>query len=317
MSILDSKPVYRGFCAAAPADFPVFMQDWYLDAVCDEGEWEVAISEKHGKIVGVWPYFLKKKGIWRYIAMPKMGKLMGPYVVPDHRKVSSEMRILQDLLAQLPKGLAAFEQDCNYSFQNWMPMYWQGFSQTTRYSYTIDLTQTSEALWAGMDSDYRRKIKIARENLAIRNDLTVQDLYDVCMLSFTRQGLKIPFSFDYFNNIYTAFEAHQACEKFFAVDKTTGKIYSAGYLVWDKHSAYGYMNGDDPAFRSSGSGLLLVWERMRYAQETLQLPVFDFMGSMLKNIEPGRRDFGAVQQPYFRLQRSWSPWWKWGKAILR
>jgi hypothetical protein len=317
MSTQDSNADYRRFCATAPDDFPVFMQDWYLDAVCEGGTWQVAISEKHGQIVGVWPYFLKKKGIWRYIAMPKMGKLMGPYVLPAHRKISSETRILQDLITRLPKGLAAFEQDCNYSFQNWMPMYWQGFSQTTRYSYTIDLTSPPEALWAGMDSDYRRKIKIAQENLVVRHDPSIQDLYDVCMLSFTRQNLKIPFSFDYFNKIYMAFEAHHACEKFFALDKKSGKIYSAGYLVWDKNKAYGYMGGDDPEFRSSGSGLLLVWERMKYAQEILQLPTFDFMGSMLKNIEPSRRYFGAVQQPYFRLQREWSPLWKWGKSLLR
>lgn len=308
---------YRRFCADAPADFPVFMKDWYLDAVCDGGIWDAAIAEKNGRIVGVWPWFLKKKGMWQYIAMPAMGKLMGPYIVPDQREISSEMKILSDLLAQIPQNLAAFEQDCNYTFQNWLPMYWQGFTQTTRYSYTMDLNKPIDQLWSGLESDYRRKINKANNSLEVFHDGSIEDLFEVSMQSFSRQGLGKPFGFEYFKKIHDSFESHNACEKFFARNRETGEIYSAGYLVWDKSTAYAYLGGDSTAFRSSGSGILLLWERIRYTKEVLQLPVFDFLGSMMKNIEPGRRNFGAVQQPYFRLQKEGSVLWKWGKSLLR
>ena len=317
MSITDNNAGYRLFCTSAPADFPVFMQDWYLDAACDDGTWHAAISEKQGKIIGVWPYFVKKKGIWEYVAMPKLGKFMGPYIVPEYRQISSEMRILQDLLAQIPKGLAAFEQDCNYTFQNWVPMYWQGFSQTTRYSYTIDLIKPLTAILAAVENNYRGKINKASAALEVRYDCSLDDLFDVSMLSFSRQGLKKPFSLAYFKKIHAAFETHNACKKIFVTDRESGAIYSAGYLVWDQSTAYSYLGGDDPQYRSSGSGILMYWEKIRFAQEILQVQNFDFMGSMLKNVEQSRRHFGAVQRPYFRLRREWSPLWKWGKALLR
>jgi hypothetical protein len=61
--------------------------------------------------------------------------------------------------------------------------------------------------------------------------------------------------------------------------------------------------------------VLLQWEAIMYAKNALNLSVFDFEGSMLPEVEQGRRDFGAKQQPYFRVRKEWSSWWKWGKAL--
>jgi hypothetical protein len=77
------------------------------------------------------------------------------------------------------------------------------------------------------------------------------------------------------------------------------------------------MAGDDPALRHSGAGILLAWEAIRYTHEVLKLPIFDFAGSMILPIERVRRQFGALQKPYFRVQKEWSPLWKMGKILFR
>lgn len=102
----------------------------------------------------------------------------------------------------------------------------------------------------------------------------------------------------------------------FAID-AENKVHSAALLAWDKQSAYYMMSGDDPALRSSGSALLLKWTAIQYAQKTLHLGIFDFEGSMIRAIEAGRRDFGARQLPYFRIQKEWSALWKIGKWLFR
>lgn len=315
MMHLNALSKYRSFCTAAPADFPVFMQSWYLDAVCEDGHWDIVLVEEAGKIVGVWPFFVKKKWHWSYVAMPQLGKLMGPYLVPEARNLKAETRILQALIAQLPPEITDLEQDCNYTLVNWLPLYWAGFKQTTRYSYRMDLTQSLDALWQGMESDYRRKIKKAESSLEIRHDLGIEELFQTGAESFARQGLDVPFPFAYFQKIYDALHEHQACQAFFAVDRATQEVYSSGLLVWDQHAAYALWGGDNPAFRSSGSGVLMLWERIKYTKEVLHLPVFDFMGSMMPNVEPGRRYFGAYQQPYFRISKQWSPVLKWIRLI--
>lgn len=313
----DLLTTYRQFCRTAPPDFPVFMQDWYLDAVCADGRWAPLIWEEAGRVVAVWPLFFKKKGPWEYVAMPLMGKMMGPYLLPECRKLSKEMRILEGLLGQLPTDLAAFQQDFNYTNTNWLPFYWQGFQQTTRYSYLLPLQKPETELWAGISNDYRRKIKKAAEIVTVRSDLPLEELLRVCGLSFRRQELAFPLSLEYFQKIHHAFTLHQCARCFFAVDKISGVVHSAAYLVWDKGSAYYLLGGDDPALRASGSGILLQWSAIQYARDVLHLPLFDFEGSMIKSVEKGRRDFGAVQKPYFRIRKEWSALWKWGKFLFR
>jgi hypothetical protein len=311
------QQAYRQFCASAPADFPVFMQDWYLDAVCEGGTWEAAIHLVNGETVAGWPYFMKNKLGWRYVAMPLMGKFMGPYIVKERRNIKKEMQILESLLTQLPSDLAAFQQDFNYTVTNWLPLYWKGFSQTTRYSYIIPLAVSERQLWDNLESDYRRKIKKAGSSLIVRDDLPAKELYRLCALSFDRQSLNFPLSYAYFEGIYLAFESKNAGKAFFAVDSDTGLTHSAIFLIWDQSSAYFLWGGDDPALRSSASGIFLQWHAILYAKNTLQLPTLDFEGSMIQSIERGRRYFGAVQKPYFRVRKEWSWLWKWGKFLLR
>ncbi len=311
------KEHYFHFCAAAPPDFPVFMQPWYLDAVCfDNGVWEVATVAKAGRVVAVLPYFLKQKWGWNYVAMPPLARLMGPYLEPSVRNTAKEASILDELLAQLPK-LAAFEQDFNYTATNWLPFYWQGFRQTTRYSYTLPITDV-DLVWANLAPDYRKqKIPKAQELVTVTTGDDVAEFYRLQNLSYARQGLQPPFSFEFLQRLDSALAAHQQRAIFFATDRQSGTIHASAYMIWDAHSAYFLMAGDDPALRQSGAGILVAWEAIRYAGHVLELPVFDFAGSMLRPIERVRRQFGARQIPYFRVQREWSRLWRWGKYLFR
>ena len=313
----NEMQLYRQFCRQAPPDFPVFMQDWYLDAVCEGGEWQAIVHRINLKTVGVWPIFLKKKAIWKYIAMPQMGKLMGPFIVPEMREVTQEMRILEAMIAQLPPNLVAFEQDFNYTITNWLPLYWKGFSQTTRYSYRLSLALSQTTLWDNIASNYKRKIKKAQQLIDIVTALPTDQLFQLCSMSFARQQIKFPLSKAYFYQIYDAFSAHQAGKAFYALDKNSGEIHAAIFLVWDQSSAYLLWSGEHPELRKSGAGVALQWEAILYTKNTLNLPIFDFEGSMIESIEQGRRYLGAQQIPYFRIRKEWSALWRWSKFLFR
>lgn len=62
--------------------------------------------------------------------------------------------------------------------------------------------------------------------------------------------------------------------------------------------------------RNNGAGILLIWEAIRFTKENLGLDTFDFEGSMLPNVEAIRRQFGAVQVPYFTV-------WKYNSSLLK
>lgn len=312
---LSQREAYRSFAREAP-DLPLFMQPWYLDVVCQGGNWDAALVQKGGQTVAALPYFLKQKLGWKYVSMPMLCKHMGPYLLPEYRSLKWEMRLYEDLIAALPKNLAAFEQNFNYSVHNWLPFYWKGYKQTTMYSYVLLLEPAEAEIFKQIEKNYRQKIRAAEKRLKVVHDLPLTELFRLMGLSFERQGLKSPVDFPFLQKLYAALSEHACCKTFFASDPDTGQVHSAAMLVWDRQSAYYLLSGDDPALRSSGAAVLLKWAAIQYAKNSLGVPVFDFEGSMLRGVEQGRRDFGAQQKPYFRVRREWSVWWKWGKVAV-
>jgi len=296
-----NRDTYHTFCRDHAAQLPVFYQDWYLDAVCNDGTWGAAIVEDGDQVVGVWPWFRKKRFGFTYLAMPLFTKFMGPWIVPgiaDHRQ---QLRWIQELAGQLPK-VDCIKADCHYQFANWLPLYWQGFRQTTRYSYQLDLTRDLGELRKGLNRNMRRNIKNAASLVRVSALDDPELFYRINTLSFERQGLRIPYSFADFKRHDAALRQKGARHMYLAQDDQ-GNIHSVAYLIRDQQSAYYHLSGDDPDYRDSGSGILMIWEGIRYAREELGVPTFDFEGSMMKAVGAIRRQFGAIPVPYSRLWR--------------
>lgn len=297
---------YRQFAAQMP-DLPLFLQPWYLDAVCEGGTWNAALVEKNDRTVAALPYFLKQKWGWEYVSMPPFCKQMGPFLAPEFRDTDQEMRLYEALIEALPAGLMAFEQNFHFGVQNWLPFYWHGFRQTTMYSYVLSLEPSEAELLQQVHKNYRQKIRSASQALQVRHNLPLRELHRLVGLSFSRQGLNPPVSYAFLEKLYLALQAHQSVQLFFAIDQQDA-VHSAAMLVWDRQTAYYLMSGDDPALRQSGSGVLLKWQAIVYAKTVLNLPLFDFEGSMIRGVEQGRRDFGAKQKPYFRIGKEKGIW---------
>jgi hypothetical protein len=292
------------------------MQPWYLDAICDEGTWEAVVLQENGRIIGVWPYFLKKWGPWKYVAMPRLARFMGPFLLPEYRNPRDETRRIALMLESLPM-MAGFEQDFNYSATNWMPLYWAGFRQTTRYSYVLDITDLNR-VWGRIKPGYRnQKIPRAMKSVRIETESHITAFYEVHNRTFSRQNMPPPYPLSFLTRLDAVFTAHKCRKIMLAVDRVTGEIHSGAYLIWDDHAAYLLLSGHDPALRSSGAGILLIWEAIRYSAEVLHLPEFDFTGSMIRPVELVRREFGAEQRPYFRVTKAWAPMWGIAKYLLR
>ncbi|MBX2876192.1 MAG: GNAT family N-acetyltransferase [Saprospiraceae bacterium] len=303
---MTHKETYRQFCKTAE-DLPVFAQAWYLDVVCQGGDWEVILVEKGGEIAATLPYFLKRKGPIQYVTMPHLTKFLGPYILPKYRQTKHEARLLRQLIEQLPK-LSYFKQNFHYNYTNWLPFYWQGFRQQTHYSYRLTPLDDLQQIYAGISADYRnQKIAKASDVLQMRFDLPMTEFYRVAALSYQRQQMPFPFSEAYLKNLITMLEQYEAGKVFYAVDQDQ-KIHSTALLLWDKTSSYLSIIGDDPAFRSQGGGIWLAWQLIQYTSQELKLPTFDFLGSMIEPIERVRRQFGAQQTPYHAVWK-YSAWW--------
>ncbi len=304
-----SQAAYRAFCTTAP-DLPIFAQAWYLDVCTEGGHWDAALVLEAGEPVAALPYFYKQKGPFCYVTMPVFVKWLGPYLLPRLRGgLAKEHALFKALLAQLPP-LAAFRQNFHPRVTNWLPFYWQGFRQTTHYTYRLATPPDPLAPEAALDADVRRDLRKARQRVRVQHSLEPAVLFRLLNLSFERQGLALPCSWKQFERLDAALVRHGARCLFFAVD-AAGQVHSAAMLVWDQTCAYYHLAGDDPALRQSGAGKLLIWEAIRYTRDVLGLPCFDFEGSMLPGVEYVRVRFGAVQVPYSVVWKynSWAFQW--------
>ena len=303
---MSDKDLYRALCKSEPT-IPIFSKDWWLDAVCGENNWDVIIIEKNGNVVGAMPYYIMKKRGAKIITMPPLTQTMGPWVKypPNQKyanKLSHENRVYSEMISKLP-DYDYFYQQFNYRVTNWLPFFWRGFQETTRYTYVIeDLDDMNEVLLRFKDN-MRNKINKARKIVTIVDDGKIEDFYTINKKTFARQRIDIPYSLDFIINKDNILAKKNCRRIFFAVDKQ-GYIHSALYLVWDELSSYVHMVGEDPALRNSGAGILLIYESIKFTKETLNLNCYDFEGSMIESVEEVRRSCGGVQKPYFAVSKT-------------
>lgn len=302
----ENKNDYREFCLNEK-NIPIFSTDWWLDSVCGKDNWDVVLVKKNKQIIASLPYFKKKKFTFRLMSMPILTQNLGPYFVYPknqkyHQKLSFEKEIINELISQMPH-FDYFNQSFHYSVKNWLPFYWLGYDSTIYYSYVIDDLTNLDIVFENITSSYRNKIKKAQKTLKIKKGLSIEDFYEINRMTFKRQNIKIPYSFEFLKRHDNYLSKHKSREIFYAVDDDN-QVHSALYLTWDYNSSYVHMVGENPDLRNSGAGMLVIWEAIKFTKNQLQLNSFDFEGSVIESVERVRRGFGAKQKPYFNISIS-------------
>jgi hypothetical protein len=301
---MSDRTAYRELCRNEPS-IPIFSQDWWLDAVCGEADWDVVVLDKGKDIYATLPYHFEKKGNAMNIKMPLLTQTMGPWIRPTlaqkyRTRLGNEMETLGQLIEGLPP-FRSFDQFFHHSLTNWLPFYWEGYQQTTRYTYIFpDLTDL-EKIFADVDHGVRKYIAKSKEYIDIVDSDDLHRFYEINTAVFTKQDRKVPYSFDFVSRLDEALRQRGKRRLLFALDKN-GELHSGLYIVWSGECTYSLMSGIDPKFKDDGSLRLLFWEGIRHASTVTKR--WDFEGSMLKPVERNIRKFGPVQMPYLRVSKN-------------
>ena len=301
---MTNKDKYRALCDTEKS-IPIFSKDWWLDSVAGNN-WDVVLIEKGGQIIASMPYIKKRRFGLTILSQPELTQTLGPWLRHSNakyaRKLSQEKDLLQKLFSQLP-DFASFQQNWHYNRTNWLPVYWMGFEQTSRYTYRIENLKSMGDIWKGFEVNIRTDIRKAtnKEGLTVRTDLTIDDFLELNEKVFLRQGKTLPYTKELVYKIDSSAEKNKARKIFIAEDEK-GRHHAAIYLIWDDSSAYYLMGGSDPKLRNSGATSLCMWEAIQFASTVTKS--FDFEGSMLEPIERFFRNFGAIQTPYFSISKT-------------
>ena len=281
----------------------VFCKSWWLDAVYSSGLYELLIVEKGGRIQAGMPLLWTSKSK-DFISMPVLTQSLGILFSINAEKkyvmqLSDEMEILKIIISNIP-SFQSFKINLNYNFNNWLPFYWAGYKQTSRYTYILD-NLSEDVVWNGLRPNIRTDIRKAeKQGIIIDKNNDIERFYKINSKTFNRQNRTMSYSLDCIHRINTKCKELENGIILFGKDQD-GNDHAAAYIIWDDNSAYYIMGGGDPELRTSGATSLVMWNAIKHVANRTRK--FDFEGSMIPSIERFFRAFGGIQKQYFQISK--------------
>lgn len=302
---MTDKERYRKLCEKEKS-IPIFSKDWWLDAVCGKDKWGVYLVGSGMDIKASFTYLIREDDAGRYIGRILLTQNNGLWIkYPNGQgiiaKQSYEEKIVNEICDFIESlDLVRYDQQYHYNFTNYMPFFWRYYKEITRYTYVIEDTSDIDRVKSGYSSKLKNMLLKAKKYLHIELEEDLEEFYRINQMTFTRQGMDIPHSFDYFNNIYNACKKRNACMLLCARDEQ-GDTHSVAMIVWDDMSVYYLLNGTNPELKSfQGNDLLIDYSIAKAHELGLK---FDFEGSVIKNVNHAYREFGGIPKPYFRIYK--------------
>lgn len=308
---MTDKDKYRLLCHTEPS-IPLFSRDWWLDIVCGKDKWDVLWIEQKGQVQATLPLYVPYKGV---VSMPPLTQTMGPWFAPvsGDTKYASELGQRQKLCKTFIDKLkiySHFLQNFHYDITDWLPFYWEGYRQSTRYTYILEgleklkspVENESSEIWGNMSSHTRRNIIKAKEKrgITVRKGIPADDFQRIYAKTFERQGKSHAPHIQLLASLIHACRERGQGNLWGGYD-ADGNLHATAFIAWQESSAYYIAGGGDPAYRDSGAHSLIMWEAIRFVADKSKQ--FDFEGSMIPGVERFFREFGARQIPYFTIFR--------------
>lgn len=305
---MKNKEKYIQFCEKVYV--PIYSKSWWLDAVCGPENWDVWLYQNGDEVLAAMPYYMESKGEYHYItkalltqnngiifSYPEGAKYIARQIY-EERVINAACEFIESL------NLDVYEQQFHYSFQNWLPFFWNRYTAITRYTYVLEDVVDIEDIWEKISSKARKLVKKGQRNAEIKRGLNPETFYREHEKVFLKQGLQCPFSWERWMKIYDACKKEKACEIFYATEKN-GHVASVLFLIWDEESAYLLLGGSVPSFQNLDTYSAVIWESIKYVSE-MGLK-YDFEGSVIKRISKSFREFGGEPKPYFRIRKVFNP----------
>lgn len=310
---MSPKERYRELCEAEGHRIPVFQQYWWMETVCAGKEWDVAIAtDNNGRLLAALPYLIRERCGMRYILQPQLTQFSGPYFLTpedmsERRRIDFEHNACGKLIDQLDKlRLAYFFQRFSPTVIDWLPFYWAGFSQTTRYTYRIDDISDPAWVFESFDRTKERQRRIRRiadqytVDTAVPGDVFVKFHSDY----WSSRGQKDITPPDLMKRVIDTATARNQGITLGLRDKH-GNLQAAWFAVYDSNCAHALLSAKAPDVQSADISALLIWRLI----ETLstRTAAFDFEGSMEPTLEYFYRSFGTRQVPLMEVSKIGNP----------
>ena len=317
---MTRKELYRNFCKLTP-QLPIFMQDWWMDAVCAGKSWDVLLcartdagyrlsegADKEEDVVAVLPYLFRERMWMRYVLMPQMTQIGGLWLCEVVRNDTTAARQICTLFMETIQTLRLSYYYQHYPLGSVAPQFMQdlGFKIKKRVTYRMEDLADLDNVINRFSKNKKRQLQKALSLHADYN-LNIEDFYRFHMDCLRQQGKAISYSREFLLVLERKTNRLNQSQ-ILAIRNADEQLLAAAFLVWDKHSMYYLIPCHSPLHKDSGAGALLVLEAIKLARK---LGVaFDFEGSMIRGVAQHYKQFGSTPTTYYSVEKYYH-WWFW------
>lgn len=305
---MTNKELYRQFCQDN-GTIPIFMTDWWMDAVCAGKQWDVLIStDENNTIQAVMPYLIRKRAWIKYIVMPQQTQIGGMWIRDD---IANNTHILTTICKHFAEQLA--ELKLHYYYQHYpigspAPELFRawGFKVKERITYRIeDLTNLDKVIEA-FSKNKKRQLQKAL-SLQAETNMTTEEFYRFHTYCMQEQKKQISYTRE-FLLVLARKTTRLNQSQIISICNADNQVLAAAFVVWDKYSMYYLIPCYDPRYKDSGASALLVLEAIKLARK--KGLSFDFEGSMIKGVANHYKQFGSKRTIYCAVEKYYH-WWFW------
>lgn len=309
------KELYAEWCATQN-DLPLFMQPWWLDAVCAGKEWNVILyqNETTGKVLGAMPYLLRKKLGMKYVVLPQLTQICGLRLdkslknddgsVWDRAEMKKICAYMAEKLQEM--GLCYYYQQFPVDSPVIEEMAALGFKTKKRVTYRIEDLSNLDKVIEEFSKNKKRQLQKAL-SLHAERGLNPEDFYRFHSECMTARKKVITYS----RELLLLLErktTRLGQGEIVCIKNADGVPYAAAFVAWDNQRMYYLMPCYAEAYKDSGAGALLVLECIKLARE--KGVAFDFEGSMHRGIANHYKQFGSAATEYYSVSKLYK-WWFW------
>jgi len=280
----------------------LFEEPYWLDAVAP-GLWHAVEVKQDGHVIGRLPYTAKRRFGLTALTTPGLTPWGGPWIKPGGAKPANELGHQHEILEQLIQGLPKADRvtiSCAPEFQNLMAFHWAGYGLKLGYTYRLTDLDDNQRLWDDMRENVRRACRKAEKVTTVTRERDVGVVIAAMEKTFKRQEMDMSALFPTLERIDDVMRRRNQ-RAIYAAEDAQGRIHAAVYIAFDERHSFYLCGGGDPELRNSGAHALTMWHAIK--DTAARSRVFDFEGSMVRNIETFVRGFGPRQVPRFTASR--------------
>ena len=306
---MSNKATYKTICEQHKG-IPVFLQYWWMDAVCKE--WDVAIVHNGDKVSGVWPYAIENKSGVSIRRSPVLTPYSGPHVffppdLKESKRDNFEHETISALLDKMPEAKVWF-LCIQPGLKQAGLLKASGFEIQVKQTFLADLHHGIDTVFGRLNEDYRRNIRKADAELKVTEEpQMLAKLYEYQKATLNSKDLQVYHSLEQMQAVFDACKAHDSTALWVA--KKDNAVQAIVWQVWDDDRAYYLAGAKNPAEKDNRAMTALLWHAMKEAMHRGK-KTFDFEGSMDPGVEKFFRNFGGERELYLIIQKNDSLLWK-------